>query len=151
MLSSSSSRHTFSLSYFLVARPILWVGILVSSRACVFTINHRLHKCNVHEEAPTAVLLVSYLTSGSASICSKRMWSSVLRVLLTISAVLIGTAYSHTARQCFTEPGYHYNSILNQTALRKCTGPPLTQKVCIVGGGSSGIHMGCMSAVPLWW
>jgi len=44
--------------------------------------------------------------------------------------------------ECSVEHGRAYSSPLNMTALRTCTGPPRPEKVCIVGGGSSGVHMG---------
>lgn len=46
---------------------------------------------------------------------------------------------------CYVEPGYNYDSLWNTTALRLCKsldGKPRPEKVCIVGGGSSGTHLG---------
>mmetsp|Transcript_66261 Transcript_66261/g.133494 ORF Transcript_66261/g.133494 Transcript_66261/m.133494 type:complete len:202 (+) Transcript_66261:226-831(+) len=61
-----------------------------------------------------------------------------LRVLLVSYAVAV--VYADTS--CFLEPGFSYESLWNETALRICPGVERSEKVCIVGGGSSGVHLG---------
>jgi uncharacterized protein (TIGR03792 family) len=39
-------------------------------------------------------------------------------------------------------PKYFYPGLWNRTSLRKCTGATRPEKMCIIGGGSSGVHMG---------
>ena len=39
-------------------------------------------------------------------------------------------------------PAYNYPGMWNKTTLRTCTGAVRPEKICIVGGGSSGVHMG---------
>jgi len=43
---------------------------------------------------------------------------------------------------CYVESGYDYPSLWNTTALRICKGPPRKEKICIVGAGLSGLHLG---------
>jgi hypothetical protein len=43
--------------------------------------------------------------------------------------------------ECYLEPGYHYDSLWNTTALRVCPGTR-PERICILGGGSSGVHIG---------
>lgn len=42
---------------------------------------------------------------------------------------------------CELEPGYSYDSLWNETALRVCNGTR-SERICIIGGGSSGVHLG---------
>jgi len=44
--------------------------------------------------------------------------------------------------ECILEPGFSYDSLWNETALRLCPGVARPERVCIVGGGSSGVHLG---------
>ena len=54
-------------------------------------------------------------------------------------AILAGAPAAH--QRCHLEP-IHYSSLWNTTALRVCEGPPRPERVCIVGGGPAGVHLG---------
>ena len=54
-------------------------------------------------------------------------------------AILAGAPTAH--QRCHLEP-IHYPSLWNTTALRVCEGPPRPERVCIVGGGPAGVHLG---------
>ena len=43
---------------------------------------------------------------------------------------------------CSLEPNFHYSSLWNETSLRVCSGPPRRERICIVGGGVAGVHLG---------
>ena len=61
--------------------------------------------------------------------------------LLSLVPLLIATDGQPEA-QCHLEPGaQHYPSLWNETALRVCTGAPRRERVCILGGGPSGMHV----------
>ena len=61
--------------------------------------------------------------------------------LLKFLGVMLIIAYV-AAEDCFLEPGYSYDSLWNETSLRVCPGVIRSERVCIVGGGSSGVHLG---------
>ena len=72
------------------------------------------------------------------------MLPKMLRLALYFSFSLFISATSSTWASQFTcslEDGYTYNSLFNETALRVCSssdGSRRPERVCIVGGGSSG-------------
>ena len=63
---------------------------------------------------------------------------SSMRRFLLLAALVVPSV----ADDCSLEPGYAYNSLWNETSLRVCPGVSRPEKVCIVGGGSSGTHLG---------
>eukprot|EP00039_Didymoeca_costata_P000097 m.44103 g.44103 ORF g.44103 m.44103 type:complete len:976 (+) comp10049_c0_seq1:208-3135(+) len=62
-----------------------------------------------------------------------------MRCALTLAllAISVGSAIAN----CFIEPGRHYDSQWNLTALRYCDDVTHSQSVCVIGGGMSGLHM----------
>jgi len=75
------------------------------------------------------------------------MRSVVLVLILGILAAesrLLPLSRAPDDLDCGIESGSKpYSSLYNLTSLKKCTGPTSrAEKVCIVGGGSSGIHLG---------
>eukprot|EP00505_MAST-04D_sp_SCG-Rhode-Island_P004492 Stramenopile-MAST_4_protein_4492 len=83
--------------------------------------------------------------SASSSLGS--FWFGAVAVLL-VSASLpsvvhpMGLPADDDRGGCMLEPGVQYPSYWNLTALRICPNVTRPEKVCIVGGGSSGVHMG---------
>jgi hypothetical protein len=66
---------------------------------------------------------------------------------LALAALLAAPAAAAAADDCGLEPGYTYNSLWNETALRLCPSQAAAAghadlRVCIIGGGSSGTHLG---------
>ena len=54
---------------------------------------------------------------------------------------ILTTLASAARIECHLEP-IHYASLWNLTALRVCEGPPRPERVCIVGAGPAGVHLG---------
>ena len=62
-----------------------------------------------------------------------------VRAAMLFPVALIGTSVGQIT--CHLEH-IHYPSLWNTTALRVCEGPARPERVCIVGGGPAGVHLG---------
>jgi hypothetical protein len=65
----------------------------------------------------------------------------VARASLLLWSIISLSMFVLADSTCQIEPGHHYPSRLNQTTLRVCNDTK-AERVCIVGAGSSAVHMG---------
>ena len=83
---------------------------------------------------------------------AKSRRTAAARVLLLLATVVLLVHYYSSKVSawaaaplpdgCKVESGHDYPSFWNRTALLVCEGVHRPERVCIVGGGSSGVHMG---------
>eukprot|EP00041_Stephanoeca_diplocostata_P031974 m.1010532 g.1010532 ORF g.1010532 m.1010532 type:complete len:1024 (+) comp24060_c0_seq2:222-3293(+) len=88
------------------------------------------------------MVCISSSLSGNVPACV-----GTILVFLTILGYTTLVVASHpqndfVSEECVTEIDQHYDSKWNLTALRVCKNASHPEKVCIVGAGTSGIHMG---------